>query len=459
MKIKVIVTVEDKGGISPSVEYTLSIGNQSTNTERKTFHWLGIAASHRFSLTAPNGILRSRELCESPNTQCQYIPKLLRLNNGYIPRNSEYIIEYMKEYDSVYVTLAKLLPANEATSLVIKHNADIISQDYDNNNEIFDNASAQSSVNYMKIMLKSQLFDNIQLHNQARNIFNKINILFPKLIDIKDDFIDCLSNNLDLCREIFGYFSSNKNYLTLEEVQNFVDSCSIFEIYNDSPNVTSRLFNKTLKLSQVDGNELDFNSFFVLLLLLSQSRFHDTFEKESRSLGLIDAFNSLIIKFIKPFALTKNFVAELKGIFLSQGNLLFVNSIFESLYQVYDRYKNKAVDLPNTLKYQILSELLYDSHLQEEDDFESTKLLFKYVTSGTLNGRDQSIAELEFTFAEFIEAVSYAGYFKFYVHDPTLSLASTIQNIIISYKKGLEYSLKTMNKPDNGIKKYYYERI
>lgn len=458
MKIKVIIRTSDN---EKEIEIPCGHGD-------KTFKWLAMVAYQRYSLLAPNGILRRREDIRGLSETAQHIPDDLYLENGVVPHPSCLLSSFVGDGDKVYISLQNSLSIDRISGTPQKSDwkdfafkKSSVEEVREDDNEDNDNDGSvdlrdeHSRANVMRILLESQMINNKLLRNTVNVLFTGLSQVFLKIDSIEmNDIRECFCLNWDLIREIFESYSP-ADTMTIDEFAQFVTDANIFsdavlETIND---IYRRSLLSLERLNSENSNSvrecIDFQGFAISLIYIAQFRYHDIFEKQIRSKSGADAVKLLFGNYVKPLGELRSYNAILKEAFCNSSILSALREHVDNLYLVYQRYLSKARDIPVVLKLEIMSEVLFDAKLQDDDDHGATTRLFRGVRKGTLFPREVT-KDLFFTFPEFVEACCRAGYNK---------LSKNHDSGRMDYKslflQGAQAVVDVLNKPPSNIKRYY----
>lgn len=498
MKVKAIVRFDDAEHV-----FIVPCGNGD-----KTFKWLGNAISQRYSLSAPNGSIRSRENFYGISDRVQYMTNNITVPSGENPHPAEFLHDHLHDGDSVLIDMSSRIPVKKVsgapnatgwTKLAYSVSQDHLHADlaepedddeeyYDEEEEVGDDdmnneglpaseilAKRAAKVNFMKVVLHSQLIDEKEVSRQVSDIWG---MLSPKLrlmkVGDQDDIKHILEEYWDIFLDIFAAYqapdealpkSAKGNDAMIIDLERFlclVDDASIFAAVHAHAQA-SMLFRHALEYFPMSGGHgLYIEGFIMALILISQLKYNDTLDSKLRSpqkpgslaasqsatsislkksesaakitmsaLGqfswsCVDDFRRLVEDYFLPLAKELGCHSHLRSVFLSAACLSKIRDAYSILQSTFDKESVKNRDFPTTISKATMSELLYNAGLVATmgttADIDKCGMLLEEVRHGTIYGRRADVRndderfsypDDEFTLAEFIEAVARAGYYFF----------------------------------------------
>lgn len=498
MKVKAIVRFDDSEHV-----FIVPCGNGD-----KTFKWLGNAISQRYSLSAPNGSIRSREHFYGISDRVQYMTNNITVPSGENPHPAEFLHDHLHDGDSVLIDLSSRIPVKKvsgapnstgwtklAYSVSQDHlHADLAEPDDDDDDSYADDedfgeidpknegipaseilAKRASKVNFMKIVLRSQLIDEKEVTRQVNDIWD---MLSSKLRLMKSgdqaDVVCILEEYWDIFLDIFAAYQApdeanpkggkgkNVMIIDMERFLCLVDDAGIFPAVHAHAQATLVFRHAMDFFPMSEGNGLHLEGFIMALILVSQLKYNDTLDSKLRSpqrpgslsasssatsLGMrksdssakltmsalgqfswscVQDFRRLIEDYFLPLAKELGCHSHLRSVFHSAGCLTKIRDVYTSLQSLFDKESVKTRDFPTTISKSVMSELLYNAGLVSTmgttADIDKCGMLLEEVRHGTIYGRGYDIRadddrfsypDDEFTLAEFIEAVARAGYYFF----------------------------------------------
>lgn len=492
MKIRAVVRFDDS-------EQTFIV---PCGTGDKTFKWLGNAVSQRYAMSAPNGTLRSREHFCGISERVQYLANNIMVPSGNNPHPAELLHDHLHDGDTVIVDMSskvqvkKVSGAPNATSWTTL--AYSVSQDHlhadladvdeddgeeedgeeDEDSEHYTASELQakraSKVNFLKLMLKSQVINDKEVNRQVADIWGLIS---PKLRlmkeDDQEDFKNILRSYWDIFLDIFAAYQAPEDALPssvtksrgdtmlidLERFVCLVEDAGIFPAVHIHMQ-TQLIYNHALSYFPMAAHGLYLEGFLLALIFTAQLKYNDTLDSKLRSptkqsslsasssttslrhsksstqitsnvLGqfmwssVLD-FRRLVEEYILPLAKDLGCHSHLRAVFLSDTCLAKIRDKYEVLQATFDKESVKVRDFPTTISADAMCELLYNAGLTPTmgttADVDKCRMLLEEVRHGSIHGRQSGISEEDerflypeedFTFAEFVEAVARAGYYCF----------------------------------------------
>lgn len=441
-------------------EFYIPCGNGN-----KSFKWLGSTASSRYAMASPHGALRSRDHYCGVSDRVQYLTLSITVPSGDNPHPAELIQDYLHDNDTVYIELCNSVPIKKvsggpnvssfttlAYSVSQDHlNADLADQDADNEqpdqlDDLDDDgeisvsevlASREAKVNFMKIVLASQLLDQKKLRRQVETIWKNIGPKIKKIhVHDHDEIQVILQEHWDIFLDLFDNYQdiddATGNTLAHTQVgfDHFtcvLEDAGIFPAHINTSQ-SHLIFTHTCQLFPLSGAALRLDAFLLALVFTAQLKYNDTLDSkllaETGKSAAAD-IRRLIVNYFLPLARRLECHSYLRSAFTSKECLLKVREMYETLQQSFDREALKVRDFPTTIPVENMVEMLYQAGLtasnSNQADIDKVRLLLDDVRHGTICGRDDAedpsgrfvFPINEFCFSEFIEAVARTGYYHY----------------------------------------------
>ena len=398
----------------------------------KSFKWLSNCATQRFALSGPNGTLRRKDLIRGDTFNSQALATIMTLPNGEIPHPSSLICDFLSDGDVVTIELGTFLevdttgsPAHSewatlayATSTFGGQSSAMGSDSADEETVVDDNESEKNGkVLFMRSILNSQATNKTKVKDDIEDRWEYVEKLMPKLPqDVVSDIKDVFSLRWPIIVEIFqNYAPLNmmmKREMTETDYFHFVEDAEIFS-QRDFEFLTKRTFRRVAAGSRF----LTFGGFVAAVLLLSQARHNDIFEKEkSELIDPVRAVELIIENNLLKLAKMLNVTSYLRLTLFHPKLMYELRLRHELLFLVFEKYAAKSMrDTSLTLPAEFMASLLADSKMTSEPNPTYASEILTACTTGMINGRvllENSDfpppPSDEFSFPEFIEGVTRA---------------------------------------------------
>ena len=308
-----------------------------------------------------------------------------------------------------------------------------------------DTNTKESKANFMRILFSSCIINKNKVAQSVEKMWRNIatrslNVTAADAMKVKEVF----TANWDLISELFDMFSPSGNPMDFSTFQRFIVNIQLFG--ESAVSNALQIFTKSCVTSP-DG--MDLHGFCLSLIHLAQTRFHDIFFSKSDIMDGCSCLKEMFKRYIRPFAESYSFNAVLKDAFCSTNFMSEIRSKNDQLFLLFQRYLGKSKDLPTKLKFEIMSEVLFDCKLQKEEDFEGTKSLLKAIRKGSLNERENTTG-YDFNFGEFVESIARSGCSRYRGTDDQSNEFEKF------FMMGIDAALLLLNKHESSIRKYYY---
>jgi hypothetical protein len=315
----------------------------------------------------------------------------------------------------------------------------------------------QSNSSFMKIIFKSQMINHDEIINIVNTLWNsRIQKLMPKLTEENNsNFKAIFIEHYNYYSELYYYYTSNSNNMTHSQYMQLMNDLGLFDSAT-CDKYASRIFNR---IHRVSPDEFDLSAMMVSIIIAAQIKNNDTFDNintisYTNTMKALDSIKDVLENNVYNLAEKLELPSILKGIFSSPVNLNYIHRYHEShLVPVYNKYAVIGKEMPSSLSMTNMAQCLFESGLQAAEDVEGAKVLFNLVRRGHIYGRSIPSDERliiptdEFNYAEFVEAVCYAGFLKFKSTIlSTKNLAGTDSSLTIekSYQKGIDGAMKSL---------------
>lgn len=364
----------------------------------KTFKWLGMVASQRFALTAPNGAIRRRD-SDNPHAisnHAQQLPYDIKLKNGESLHPSALIVERLKDGDEVFCTLGARLDvdgvgtpsmtkwATTAFSGIDNNLIQDSKSNQDDSNHIDTSVSHQAKAQFMKVILASQMFDYKKIEDKLITAWEDIPILLPRLTNERFEQLRQIFHEYAIILfEIFDHYTASlpNSQMDFQTFQLFIEDSEIFP-QRDLIKLTQRIFQHTSH-SKTLTSSLTLTEFIVSLIYTSQLRYNDTLDESTTLNNCHDALIALFQDHLILVAKKLSLDCLLRLEFNSNSFLYQLKEFHHDLFAVFEFYSNKMQrDLPLTLTNQLMLEIFYQSGLVDstQDTYQNNQMLHtKYI--------------------------------------------------------------------------------
>jgi hypothetical protein len=432
----------------------------------KTFKWLGNIASQRYALAAPNGILRSREDYCGVTEKVQYMATRILLSSGETPKPHELLHDSLRDDDVIVVELSNTVPikklsgapntsewsslAYSASQTQLQYMLDVqeeeVADDSDNNGE-FESGDDESvistekltektsRINFIKLMLKSQLLNVKELNRQVESVYSKLegNLKLLKPLE-HEGMKELLQDYWDILKDLFHAFqvtsegvnqNNNTNTMDMDHFVAFLDEANIFPavILIQQAHL---IFQHTISYFPKNGQLLYFDGFLLALILTAQLKFNDTVHTrgvEAKALHTVNLspnttrianqpsilwkshssikdFRRLLRDHCLPLARRFECYSYLRNAFVSDNCLLRIRDHYEILQAEFDKESMKTKDFPTTITIESMCDLLHHCELESTISTPATinkiRLLLAEVRQGSIFGREACIDNGEY---------------------------------------------------------------
>lgn len=465
------------------INVKLVFGNQEKiiaipcGTGNKTFKWLGIVASERFSKAAPNGYLRRMDEFCAISDQAQYHPSEIMLADGEIPSPEDMIYDLLRDGDEITITLRSKQSVEDGVdcpsptkwgSMAYSLSSPMKDESKidDNNSEtevtededpeeivIEDPITIKAKSDFMRILLNSQIINHRKIEHIVNTEWDQISMNIPRLkpednANIKDVF----AANWDVIQELFQMFAPSGSMLSTE-FSNFVEESGVFPAISMSYQAKS-IYSRVCKYLSVTEKNFSPACLLVAILLCAQAKYNDTMDSKISSISSYEALEYLFANNFRPLAKRMNAHSLLKDEFCSDLCLSKLQPYYHELHLFFDKYAAKVRDIPSTVPVENVAVIFDRADLiDDKEDVDQVATFLKDIRRGTIYGRslddeggdeeDREKSMHEFSFAEFMEASCRAGFAKFYKKEmPDGVVVNTVHDAFI---KGITAVLSSTN--------------
>lgn len=316
----------------------------------------------------------------------------------------------------------------------------------------------QSNSSFMKIIFKSQMINNDEIINIVNTIWtSRIQRIMPKLTqENNNNFQAAFIEHYNFYSELYYYYTSNNNNMTHSQYTQLISDLGIFDSLT-SEKYASRIFHRIQKVSP---DEFDLGAMIVSVIIAAQIKNNDTFDNIntisfSNTMKALDSIRDVLENNVYSLAERLELPAILKGVFSGPTTLNYIHRYHEDyLVPVFNKYAVIGKEMPSSLSITNMAKCLFESGLQAAEDVEGAKVLFDLVRRGHIHGRSIPSDERliiptdEFNYAEFVEAVCYAGFLKFkstVLSTKNNTSTDTKLSIEKSFQKGIDGAMKSLN--------------
>ncbi len=438
----------------------------------KTFKWLGMVACNRFGASAPNGSLRRRDPARrGMNDNATHQPTEMALPDGQIPHPNAFLYDFLNDGDEVKIHLVDNqdlsrvdgTPQNTKWTKIAfnhKHIDDEVdggdgSNDGNGNTDksIVDGDTQyspqqqQGRAQFMRILLKSQMPDRISVEEQVKGAWVAVARAMPKLGNNTKEMQEAFCESWEMLAEIFRYYSKITNgpagrlpkegfYRMLSESHVFPED-SLVTLY-------ARIFDRACNAVDKSEATLSLSGLMVALILCAQTKYNDTYNESNDIVGAGAGLKDILSEHFSTIGERCEMLSMLKDEFVSTSTLNQIREWHDELFAVFNKYAGRARELPSSISYKDITDMLYDAGLTEPSEtdtkgnpvafeFDTVAALLTSVRSGLINGRpavgdgssegkndgggsalpDDVIPDDEFTYPEMVEAICRHSFNKF----------------------------------------------
>lgn len=421
---------------------------------QKTFKWLGMVASQRFAGDAPHGALRRYDELRGINDRAQQHAFDILLPSGDKAHPSELIIDLLNHEDEVIIDLLSNLnvdncglpqPSKWSEIAFTSRDSMNVTDEFASESKLANDKTftlsdedVKSKIDFMRLVLGTQIIDYRKISLLFEVHWPHVKLNLRRLNEDQSNKLkDILQKHYGILMEIFERFSMNGK-MGLPNFQAFMKEAQVHPIAREFESLTKQDFLRAA--ASVDGSSLHFGAFLHSLMLTSQGRLVDTLDSSAQVRSPTDAIVILLNRHILPLADQHRLPYLTKEAFCSESFLLQVRLLHDKLFEVFEKYAFKSnKDNPTSISAEVMGELLYEcqlSDLKPEDSVrenmnskatKEARALLLEVKKGIIVGRPKfDVAELEqetskhvvlppeteYTFPEFVDAISRMGQIK-----------------------------------------------
>ena len=431
MKIKVIASFAGK---ERSFDVACGEGD-------KSFKWLSNCITQRFALSAPNGTLRRKENLRGNSDRAQALATVILLPNGDSPHPASLICDFLADGESVRMDMLETLEVDSAgaphqsewATLAFTTNSmsglsmggsfgDFNSTNVEEGDEEYKvepievENKRKGNALFMKSILNSQ---NISVKNVLEEIDDRwetIDELMPKMVpETARALKGVIAPYWSLLIEVYQNYSPinamMKREMTQTDYFHFVEDADIFAV-TDFEALTMRTWRRCSKGQRA----ITLGEFLACILMLSQARLNDIFDKGNITLVRpVEAVQKIVGTNILKLAQNLNVSSFIRYVMFSSDHFLDkLREMHEDLFLVFEKYCAKASrEVSVTLTMELMANIMCDAKLTSEAGApEMAAELYTQCRGGIINGRliPDGIdvpppSDDEFTFAEYVEAV------------------------------------------------------
>lgn len=403
----------------------------------KTFKWLSLAASNMWAAAAPNGALRRRDDYRGVTGNVEQHATNVVLPDGSTPHPAALIADYLRDQDSVEITLVSEMAVNSLgapnasnwSTLAFTANEDHLGVLYDDNATSRTDVSAveteeqiaeKSKSEFMRIIMRSQMLNDKRIAHELRTVWTKACLLLPKLREADNrPALEAIFKDWGVLQELFSLYAPTGE-MDLKEFQRMCEDADVFPP-RDHPMLSARAFNRIPKVySDVHGENISTLSipdgtFVASLLVLAQTRHNDIYEKQSKETSPVGYLKEILTNNFRVLANVLAFKCLPKEALCSTTFLCNLRDVYDDLIAVFEKYAARHNrEVYGSLPFEHFSELLYEARLTETVEISKAQELFKIVRSGPIIGRDKDLnpphPENEYLFPEMVEAATLCQY-------------------------------------------------
>lgn len=402
----------------------------------KTFKWLSLAASNLYAAAAPNGQLRRRDDYRGSTSNVEQHAVNVVLADGVSPHPAALISEYLRDQDGVEITLVSEVSVNNLgtpsssnwASLAFTSTEDHMGFLYDNVDDAADSKTydpedkeaTKARAEFMRIIMRGQMLNTKQLAHSLRTAWSKAVILLPKLQE--DDILDIqetLFKDWLLLQELFELYAPT-GAMDVKEFERFCEHAEVFSARENNL-LSTRAFQRVLKAhaSQCGGSiktlDIQSGTFIASILVLAQVRHNDIYEKQSCVHTANGYLNEILKKNFRVLAGKLGLKCLPKETLCSCEFLAHLRTVYDDLIAVFEKFAARHNrDVYTSLPFEHVAELLHEAKLVPTKDISGAEALFKVVTSGAINGRDENVNPPhppdEYLFPETVEVACLCEY-------------------------------------------------
>ena len=404
----------------------------------KSFKWLSNCITQRFALSAPNGTLRRKETLRGDTERTQALATVITLPNGDSPHPASLICDFLADGEVVRMEMLKTLEVDESgvpsqsewATLAFSTNSmsglsmggsfgDMNTAEEEEEYKVepieVENRRKGNAM-FMKAILNSQNISIKATLEEVEDRWEVVGELMPRMNpDTAKALKAVIAPYWSMLIEVYQNYSPMnammKREMTQTDYFHFVEDADIFAV-SDFEELTMRTWRRCSRGLRA----ISLGEFIACLLMLSQARLNDIFDKEKATLYKpVEAVEIIVGKKILKLAQSLNVSSFVRYVMFSSDQFLSkLREMHEDLFLVFEKYCAKASrEASVTLTMELMANVLCDAKLlQEEGAPEAAADLYTKCRTGIINGRfipaDIDVPappDDEFTFAEYVEAI------------------------------------------------------
>ena len=426
------------------IKVIASYGNQERTFDvpcgegDKSFKWLSNCVTQRFALSMPNGTIRRKEGLRGSTGRAQAPGTVITLSNGDSPHPASFICDFLADGEIVRMDMLKTLEVDDSgvpnqsewATLAFTTNSmsglsmgGSFSDLNDAEEEVEDEKEPIEVVNrrkgdalFMRAILNSQNISMKVTREEIEDRWETVHELMPKMdSDVASSLKEVMAPYWSILIEVYQNYSPMNTMMTREMTQtdffHFVEDADIFAV-SDFEVLTMRVWRRCSKAQRA----ISLGEFVACILMLSQARLNDIFDKGKATLTKpVEAVETIVGKNILKLAQNLNVSAFVRyTMFNSDRFLSKLREKHEDLFLVFEKYCAKTVrEASVSLTMELMANILCDARLlNEEGAPEVAADLYTQCRGGIINGRCipddidmPTPPDSEFTFAEFVEGL------------------------------------------------------
>jgi len=397
----------------------------------KTFKWLSLAVSQLYAAAAPNGQLRRRDDYRGSTSRAEQHAVDIMLPGNLSPHPAAMISDYLRDLDTIEVTLITEMTVNKLgnpastnwATLAFTSTEDHNSVLYDeemadekkSNHESEEAGAKKAKAEFMRIVMRAQMLNEKMRAHEIRVVWQKTAVLLPKLSEADSmDVQEVLFKEWAIISETFSLYAPTGT-MDVKELQRLCEDADIFS-EKDCALLSARAFSRVLRSSvdKISSLKMADGTFIMALLVLSQIRHNDIYEKDSLVSSPQGFLAEIVSNKLRILAQRLSYKCLPKETLCSQEFLYRLREVYDDLVTVFEKYAARHNrDIYTSLPFENTAELLFEARLAETVSPASAAVFLKRVCSGPTNGRDliqPPHPDDEFLFPELVEAAVLSQY-------------------------------------------------
>ena len=454
-------------------------------TGDRTFKWLSNAACQRFALATPSGELRR---CDEPHgitDKVSYTPSEIFLPDGRVPHPNSQLKDFLNYGDEVVINLnhGQTMNMNSSTPKRTKWNSVAFLKDGESKSDGCDEDDDvlvpldkeridrnRGKAEFMRMVLHSQHLNTNEIKRRIDSAWSTVSTAMPHINERgrgNEELKRIFNFYYGVIADIMSQYATMKgNRMSAQSLQAFLHDAGIFS-ENEAQSIGSRAHQRICTALRIDEETLDLGGFMAALLICAQVKFVDTYnlqhynhdqEEKDSSSGSAKSLHDLFLLNIVQYATQNDYSAIIKETFCKEEVMVTLRDNHSELLKTFEKYvqQGPVKEPASSIRVDNFALLLLDGDFATNLDLARalSRELFVKVRHGCLNGRTalqsedgkplmypyDRIPEEEFSYPEFVEGITRAGYHRY------CSSGGKKRTIIECFVLGIKGAIEALHK-------------